>query len=178
MAKKKIKKSKETSVKKNEYVETTRKTKQTHIIPCTDCNTEIEVDLSVASILCGNCTMVKMIKLYGLPKGCAPKKKSDTVKPPGWHFYKEFLDKNGNVYHKGVEQPELFGTLKSTVIKTKKKTKTLSAREKEEISREIFAEIQENKKALHKLVKSGKTRGKKGLINKIQKLTKKVKKYL
>lgn len=34
-------------------------------------------------------------------------------KPRGWHFKKVFVDKFGNVYHKGVIQPELKGTLPS-----------------------------------------------------------------
>ena len=35
-------------------------------------------------------------------------------RPAGWHFMSEFVDKDGNVFHKGVEQPELKGTLKPT----------------------------------------------------------------
>lgn len=37
----------------------------------------------------------------------------DDKKPRGWHFMKEFVDKSGNVYYKGVEQPELKNTLPS-----------------------------------------------------------------
>ena len=47
-------------------------------------------------------------------------------RPAGWHFMSEFVDKDGNVFHKGVEQPELKGTLKPTKIqkkKVKRKTK-------------------------------------------------------
>jgi chaperonin cofactor prefoldin len=32
-------------------------------------------------------------------------------KPRGWHFKKEFMDSEGNVYHKGKLQPHLKGTL-------------------------------------------------------------------
>ena len=35
----------------------------------------------------------------------------------------EFVDKDGTVYHKGKEMPELKGTRPITVIKPKKKTK-------------------------------------------------------
>ncbi|NPV12879.1 MAG: hypothetical protein HPY57_13995 [Ignavibacteria bacterium] len=31
-------------------------------------------------------------------------------KPRGWHFYEEFVDSEGNVYHKGKLQPHLKGT--------------------------------------------------------------------
>ena len=37
-------------------------------------------------------------------------------KPRGWHFMAEFVDSEGNVYFKGVEQPELKGTLSPTII--------------------------------------------------------------
>ena len=41
----------------------------------------------------------------------------------------EFVDKDGTVYHKGKEMPELKGTLPATVVKPKKKTKRRSQEE-------------------------------------------------
>lgn len=38
-------------------------------------------------------------------------KKSEVRKPRGWHMKPLFVDTEGNVYYKGVEQPELKGTL-------------------------------------------------------------------
>ena len=61
-------------------------------------------------------------------------------RPAGWHFMAEFVDKDGTVFHKGVEQPELKGTLKPTKVK-KKKTKR---RTKEEIQKQ---QIQKYRKA-------------------------------
>ena len=58
------------------------------------------------------------------------RKKESTGRPPGWHFMKEFVDKKGNVFHKGKEQPELKGTLKPTKVKPRKKKKKLTADEK------------------------------------------------
>jgi len=46
-----------------------------------------------------------------------------TGRPPGWHFMSEFVDKDGNVFHKGKEQPKLFGSLPATKVKPKKKAK-------------------------------------------------------
>ena len=46
-------------------------------------------------------------------------KKKSSGKPSGWHFMKEFVDKDGSVFHKGVEQPKLKGTLPITVIEKK-----------------------------------------------------------
>jgi len=51
-------------------------------------------------------------------KKTGPKKEKDTKdsdKPRGWHLKKEFVDKEGNVYFKGVEQPQLKGTKKPTI---------------------------------------------------------------
>jgi len=51
--------------------------------------------------------------------------------PKGWRFMKEFVHANGTVYHKGVEQPDLKGTLEATQIIAKpKKTKIQKAEEK------------------------------------------------
>ena len=58
------------------------------------------------------------------------RKKVSTGRPPGWHFMNEFVDKKGNVFHKGKEQPELKGTLKPTKVKQRKKKKKLTADEK------------------------------------------------
>jgi hypothetical protein len=56
--------------------------------------------------------------------------KPKTGRPAGWHFMNEFVDKDGNVFHKGKEQPELKGTLEPTIVKPRKKKKKLSADQK------------------------------------------------
>jgi hypothetical protein len=59
-----------------------------------------------------------------------PLEKSTTYKPTGrpagWHWMAEFVDVDGNVFHKGKEQPKLKGTLKPTKVKPVKKTKRRS----------------------------------------------------
>ena len=67
-----------------------------------------------------------------------------TGRPAGWHFMKEFVDKSGNVFHKGVEMVELKGTLPPTVIKPKKKAKR---RTKEQI---LIARYKKKKAAIKK----------------------------
>jgi len=56
---------------------------------------------------------------------------------------KEFVDVDGNVFHKGVEQPSLKGTLSPSKIKPKKKRK--SRRTKNQI---LLAQYKKKKKAL------------------------------
>ena len=51
------------------------------------------------------------------------KKRLTNLHLASWHFMNEFVDKDGNVFHKGVEQPKLKGTLKPTKVVAKKKLK-------------------------------------------------------
>ena len=41
---------------------------------------------------------------------------ASTGRPRGWRWRKEFVDSDGTVFHKGVEQPKLKGTLPPTNI--------------------------------------------------------------
>ena len=74
-----------------------------------------------------------------LPKSAI---KKTTGRPSGWHFMKEFVDKDGRVFHKGKEQPELKGTLPPTKVKPRKKRKKLTADQK------LFKKVSDYKKKL------------------------------
>jgi len=87
--------------------------------------------------------------MVGMPD--EPKQKVSTGRPAGWHFMKEFVDKDGNVFHKGKEQPKLFGTLKPTKVKPPKKK--AKRRSKQEI---LIARQAEKKVALKKAVQKQK----------------------
>ena len=69
-----------------------------------------------------------------------------TGRPAGWHWMKEFVDKDGTVYHLGKEQPKLKGTLPPTKVKPSKKKPT-KRRTKQEI---LIARDKEKKAALKK----------------------------
>ena len=97
---------------------------------CKVCQSEyVEVDEDTAAITCSKCVLKKTITLKPMDEFFAKKHKK-TGRPPGWHFMNEFVDKDGNVFHKGKEQPELKGTLPPTKVKPPKKRKKLSADEK------------------------------------------------
>jgi hypothetical protein len=110
-------------------------------LECDKCNRIVENigDLAV-KVTCSYCTMM----MTGLPE--ETKRKVSTGRPAGWHFMNEFVDKDGNVFHKGKEQPKLFGTLKSTKVVVKKKAKR---RTQEQI---LLAMDAERKVALKKAV--------------------------
>ena len=107
---------------------------------CYKCGNEVKgVGDEAITVLCSNC-VTKMIPLEQ-PKGYKP-----TGRPAGWHWMSEFVDKDGNVFHKGKEQPKLKGTLKPTKVTPPKKTKR---RTKEQI---LLARNKEKKAALKKAV--------------------------
>ena len=113
------------------------------------CGNYISVGETAVSVTCPTCVNRKIMINFPELHEDKPKRKS-TGRPAGWHFMVEFVDVNGNVFHKGVEQPKLKGTLKPTKIVPKKKTKR---RTKEEI---LLARDAEKKAALKKAVKKQK----------------------
>jgi hypothetical protein len=101
----------------------------------TECDRFEKVGDDAVSVVCSKC-----ICHFGSPViERTFEDKSD--KPKGWKFMKEFVDSEGNVYHKGVMQPELFGTLNPTVIQEKPEKKKLTKKEKEERSGIVANEI-------------------------------------
>ena len=86
--------------------------------------------------------------MVGLPEE-KPKRVS-TGRPAGWHWMAEFVDKDGNVFHRGKEQPKLKGTLPPTKVQPVKRKKR---RSKEEI---LLARNAEKKAALKKAVQKQK----------------------
>ncbi len=99
------------------------------------------VSVEATSVIGSRALMARMDKMF--PEQNKPKRVK-TGRPSGWHFMNEFVDKDGTVYHKGKEMPELKGTLPVTVVKPKKKTKR---RSQEEI---LLAREAEKKKELKK----------------------------
>ena len=108
---------------------------------CKVCQSEyVSCDENIVAVTCSNC--VTKIDLIKFPDTAIKKQKVSTGRPAGWHFMNEFVDKDGNVFHKGKEQPDLKGTLEPTKVKPRKKRKKLSADEK------LFKKVREHKKRL------------------------------
>ena len=113
---------------------------------CKDgCGTYEKVDEETIAVRCWKCVTT----VVGFPT--EKKAYTPTGRPAGWHFMNEFVDADGNVFHKGKEQPKLKGTLTPTKVKPpKKKTKR---RSKEEI---LLAREADKKVALKKAVQKQK----------------------
>ena len=99
--------------------------------------------------------------------------KSD--KPKGWKFMKEFVAKDGTVYHKGIEQPALKGTLPVTVIEAKPEKKKLTKQEKDIAVKELGKEIERLKGAIIREPRKGK---KSELTRALSKANKQLKKLM
>ena len=115
-------------------------------LECSKCGRWVEnIGDSTVKVTCSIC----VLQAVGMPE----EKKSyiPTGRPAGWHFMKEFVDKDGNVFHKGKEQPKLKGTLPPTKVSPpKKKTKR---RTKEQI---LIDRHKKKKAALKKAVQKQK----------------------
>ena len=113
---------------------------------CTRCGREIKgVGEDTISAICSFC-LVRLIPVEESKSTYKP-----TGRPPGWHWMKEFVDKEGNVFHRGKEVPKLKGTLKSTKVATPKKR--IKRRTKDEI---LVARHNEKKEILKKAIKKQK----------------------
>ena len=105
------------------------------------------VSTETKSVIGSSALMGRMFKQF--PETSKPTY-TPTGRPAGWHFMNEFVDADGNVFHKGKEQPKLKGTLPPTKIVPKKKTKR---RTKEQI---LIDRHNKKKAALKKAVKKQK----------------------
>ena len=114
---------------------------------CQICGRYEVVGDETTAVKCSRCVSLIMMDKYPHEE---PKSYKPTGRPAGWHWMTEFVDKDGNVFHRGKEQPKLKGTLKPTVVKpTKKKRK--KRRTKEQMLLAIDAERKaELKKAVQK----------------------------
>ena len=115
-------------------------------LACSVCGNYEVVGESATAVKCSSCVLKIMMNQYPQEES---KSYKPTGRPAGWHWMNEFVDKDGNVFHRGKEQPKLKGTLKPTVVKPPKKRK--KRRTKEQILLAIDAERKsELKKAVQK----------------------------
>lgn len=102
------------------------------IIDCHRCGADVKVDDRATQATCSYCVIDTMW-------GAIPKVERKRVGyPKGWRFMKEFVHADGTVYHKGIEDVKLKGSLPPTEIVVKpKKTAKQKAEEKAELATKI-----------------------------------------
>ena len=114
---------------------------------CTKCGREVKgVGDDTIAVICSQC-LVRMVPFEENKSAYKP-----TGRPPGWHWMKEFVDIDGNVFHRGKEMPKLKGTLKPTKVIPPKKRK-IKRRTKEQM---LVARHKEKKAELKKAVQKQK----------------------
>ena len=102
-----------------------------------NCGNELQVDGDSQGGICWRCVQI----MVGPPEALIREKKKAEAdenkirRPRSWRFYKEFVDVEGNVFFRGVEQPKLKGKRKITVIEPKAK-KTGFEKEQERIAKQ------------------------------------------
>ena len=116
-------------------------------LECSKCGRWVDnIGDNVVKVTCPLCVLMAV----GLPE--EKKSYTPTGRPPGWHFMSEFVDKDGNVFHKGVEAKQLKGTLPPTKVVSKPKKK-VKRRSQEQI---LLDRHNEKKQALKKAIKKQK----------------------
>ena len=136
---------------------------------CRECGTFVTCGETSSAVTCHVCVRENYEKDFPFTPTVGYK---PTGKPRGWAFMKEYVDKNGNVYHRGKEQPKLKGTLKPTVIKPKPQKPKLTKGQRQRIKTEAFAQIHKLKKELKKAKYKKDMKRINSLIKKQQKLIK------
>lgn len=121
---------------------------------CKYCGFYVEVDHDVVAVSCSRCTAIKSIQLN--PELIPELREKSSGRPPGWHFMKVFVDKDGTVFHKGKEQPDLKGTLKPTKAKKRKPVKKETLLEKNNKETANILKLAKKYKKKQKAKKKGK----------------------
>jgi hypothetical protein len=136
---------------------------------CRRCGQLTPCSADASSVLCSECVreLYEIDFPYEAKIGYKP-----TGRPRGWAFMKEYVDKDGNVFHKGKEQPKLKGKLKPTVIKPKPAKPKLTKTQKAQLRANLLSELHVLKKKLNKAKLKKDIRKISSQIKKIQKQVK------
>ena len=140
------------------------------------CHHEVLVDKEeVIKVKCSLCTLA----MAPVPKRLLEQRKEKAEKPAGWRFMKLFIDKDGNVFHTGVVQPKLKGTLKPSnvdKIREDQKKKREETKKKKELREKLKDERLVKQHVKAKKAKKKAQDKKDGKVTKRKKVTKKSKK--
>lgn len=94
------------------------------------CGSTVHVNSETVNVICWRCIQKRVPVDPKLLSSSI--KDASSVKPRGWKFMKQFVDADGNVYERGIENVALKGTLpKTDVVSLKVKQKEKSKHNKE-----------------------------------------------
>lgn len=129
------------------------------VVDCHSCGAPVTSDYQDSKVTCADCVR----ELLGPPPATV---KKEVGFPKGWKFMNEFVHASGKVYHKGIEQPDLFGTLNPTQIFAKQKVSKYDKQQKRD---KALAEIVQLKKELKKETRKTYIKKIESRLNKLQK---------
>lgn len=127
------------------------------------------VSENTTAVLCRKCVTL----MAEPPKERQIREKSD--KPKGWKLMRTYVHEDGTVYFKGIEQPDLKGTLPVTVITEAPVKKKVTKQEKEEMIQDLGKEIGYLKS---KLLAEKSEKNKKKLVKELAKANRKLSKLV
>ena len=123
---------------------------------CSKCGRWVEpVSIDTEEVICHICTCLMAPIEKKIPQ-------QSSGFPRGWKMYGEFVHEDGRVFHRGVEMPELKGTLPATDLKkikekelaNKKDKKTREAKKEAKLLKQYEKKQELKKKIKEKLEKS------------------------
>ena len=114
---------------------------------CKVCGTMTPCGQDATAVTCYDCVRELYEKDFPFENNVGYK---PTGRPRGWAFMKEYVDKDGNVFHKGKEQPKLKGTLPPTIIKPKPPKPKLTKAQKAQQRADNLAKFHKLKKQISK----------------------------
>lgn len=97
---------------------------------CAQCSRSVSVDDPVTAVICWECACKKVPLARPVVKA-----EPEIKRARGWKFMAVYVDTEGNVFHKGIEQQALKGTLPPSVI-AKKPKKSQFEKNLEELKKE------------------------------------------
>lgn len=107
--------------------------------PGAPCHSRLEVSDNIVSAVCWRC----LARLVPAPE--EKKSQSSIGFPRGWQFMNQFVHSDGKVYHKGVEQPELFGKFEATKIKESEPKRRKKETLDDKIQKEYYQKLKKKK---------------------------------
>ena len=113
---------------------------------CKLCGDMSKVSQDTTAVTCPTCVQEGLYEQFGGPDVTL---KKSSGRPRGWKWMAVFVDRNGTVYHKGIEQPDLKGTIEPSKIKDK--GNRLTKKDKEKIKLEAGRRLYKLKKEYQKL---------------------------
>ena len=113
---------------------------------CKKCGDMSKVSQDTTAVTCPTCVQEGLYEQFGGPDVTL---KKSSGRPRGWKWMAVFVDRDGTVYHKGIEQPDLKGTIEPSKIKDK--GNRLTKKDKEKIKLEAGRRLFKLKKEYQKL---------------------------